>query len=58
MKRKIADEKRVNIGLKEKVHSQAKIISTLKKIPLNKFLEQAIEEAVEKNKKLLEDLFK
>ena len=52
------DEKRVNIALKEKIHSQAKIISTIKKIPLNKFLEQAIEEAVEKNKKLLEDLFK
>ena len=51
-------EKRVNIGLKEKVHAQAKIISTLKKIPLNKFLEIAIEDAVEKDKHLLEDLLK
>ncbi|MBS3131119.1 hypothetical protein J4212_01685 [Candidatus Woesearchaeota archaeon] len=51
-------EKKVNIGLKEKVHAQAKIISTLKKIPMNKFLEQAIEAAVEKEKKLLEELLK
>ena len=51
-------EKRVNIGLKEKIHAQAKIISTLKKIPLNKFLEKAIEEAVEKDKNLIKDLLK
>ena len=51
-------EKRVNIGLKEKVHAQAKIISTLKKIPLNKFLEKAIEDAVEKNKDMIKDIFK
>ena len=50
--------KRVNIGLKEKIHAQAKIISTLKKIPLNKFLEQAIEDAVKKDKHLLEDILK
>jgi predicted HicB family RNase H-like nuclease len=52
------DEKRVNIALKEKVHAQAKIISTLRKIPLNKFLEEAIEEAVKKDKHLLEELLK
>ena len=51
-------EKRVNIGLKEKVHAQAKIIATIKKIPLNKFLEEAIEKAVQENRKLLEDLLK
>ena len=51
-------EKRVNIGLKEKVHAQAKIISTLKKIPLNKYLEQAIEAAIEKDKHLLEEFLK
>ncbi len=49
-------EKRVNIGLKEKIHAQAKVIATLKKIPLNKFLEQAIEKFVEENKHLLKDL--
>ena len=47
-----SDEKRVNIGLTEKTHSQAKIISTLKKIPLSRYLKQAIEEAVEKDKQL------
>ena len=52
------ESKRVNIGLKEKVHAQAKIISTLKKIPLNQYLEKAIEEAVEKDKHLIKDLLK
>ena len=50
--------KKVNIGLKERVHAQAKIISTLKKIPLGQFLEKAIEEYVEKEKHVLEDLLK
>ena len=54
----IPQEKRVNIALKDKIHSQAKIISTLKKIPLNKFLEQAIEDAVAKDKHMLEDILK
>ncbi|MBI4176360.1 MAG: hypothetical protein HY518_04085 [Candidatus Aenigmarchaeota archaeon] len=48
--------KRVNIGLKEEVHTQAKVISTLKKIPLGKYLEAAIEEAVRKDKKVLEEM--
>jgi predicted HicB family RNase H-like nuclease len=50
--------KRVNIGLKEKIHTQAKIISALKKIPLGKYFEKAIEDAVEKDKKLLEEILK
>ena len=50
--------KRVNIGLKDKVHAHAKIISTLKKIPLGKYLEKAIEDAVEKDKGILEELLK
>ena len=50
--------KRVNIGLKEKVHTQAKVISALKKMPLSKYLEKAIEDAIEKDKKILEDLVK
>lgn len=50
--------KKVNIGLKDKIHAQAKIISTLKHIPLGKFLEKAIEDAVEKNKYVLEELLK
>lgn len=51
-------EKKVNIPLKEKIHAQAKIISTLKKIPMAKFFEKAIEEAVEKEKEILKELLK
>lgn len=50
--------KKVNIGLKEKVHAQAKIIATIKKIPLGKFLEKAIEDAVEKEKHILKEILK
>lgn len=50
--------KKVNIGLKDKIHAQAKVISTLKKIPMAKFLEEAIEKAVEKEKHVLEELIK
>ena len=48
--------KRVNIELRDKVHAQAKIISTLKKVPLGKFLEKAIEDAVSKEKSILKEL--
>ena len=51
-------KKRVNIGLKDRVHTQAKIISTLKKIPLGKFLEKAVDEYVQKEKHVLEELLK
>jgi len=50
--------KKVNIGLKEKIHAQAKIISTLKNIPLGKFLEKAIEESVKKERYILQDILK
>lgn len=50
--------KRVNIGLPDKIHTQAKIIATLKKIPLGEFFEKAIEDAVKKDKKILEELVK
>lgn len=50
--------KRVNIPLKDKVHAQAKIISTLKKEALAKFLERVIEEAVKKEKHIIEELLK
>ena len=50
--------KRVNIGLKDKVHTQAKVISVLKGIPMGKYLEDAIEEAIRKDKKLLEEISK
>ena len=51
-------KKRVNIGLDEKTHTQAKIIATIKKIPLGEFFEKAIKEAVEKDKTILEELLK
>ena len=51
-------KKRVNIGLKDKVHTQAKIIATLKKIPLGEYFEKAIEDAIKKDKKVLEELLK
>jgi len=51
-------KKRVNIGIEERVHTQAKIISTLKKIPLGEYLEKAIEEAIKKDKKIMEELLK
>jgi len=50
--------KRVNIGLSEKAHTQAKIISTIQKIPLGKYLEEAVEEKIRRDKKILEDLIK
>ena len=48
--------KRVNIGLSDKVHTQAKVISTIQKIPLGKYLEEAIIEKIKKDKKILEEL--
>lgn len=50
--------KRVNIELKENVHTQAKILAALKKEALSEYLARAIEAAVKKDKKLLEELFK
>lgn len=48
--------KRVNIGLKEDVHTQAKLLAVLKQVPLGKYLEKAIEDAVKKDKKMLEEV--
>jgi hypothetical protein len=43
--------KRVNIGLKDEIHKQAKIISILNDVKLGKYLEGIIEKAVEKDLK-------
>ena len=51
-------KKRVNIGLTDKAHTQAKVLATLKKMPLGEFFEKAIEDAIKKDKKLLEELLK
>lgn len=45
--------KRVNIDLRKEVHSQAKIISILKNISLNKYLEDCIEKALQDDEALL-----
>ncbi|MEK6939947.1 MAG: hypothetical protein AABX31_04420 [Nanoarchaeota archaeon] len=45
--------KRVNIDLRKELHSQAKIISILKNISLNKYLEDCIEKALQDDVVLL-----
>jgi hypothetical protein len=45
--------KKVNIGLKEETHAQAKIISVLKKTTLQDYLQEAIETSVKKDRALL-----
>ena len=43
----------MNIDLRKEIHSQAKIISILKNISLNKYLENCIEKALQKDEALL-----
>ena len=50
--------KRVNIQLKPEIHTKAKLIAVLTGTALGKYLEKAIEEAVKKDKKLLEEAVK
>lgn len=45
--------KRVNIDLRKEIHSQAKIISILKNVSLNKYLEDCIEKALQDDEALL-----
>ncbi|MEM0231260.1 MAG: hypothetical protein QXW00_00570 [Candidatus Woesearchaeota archaeon] len=45
--------KKVNIGLSDEIHAQAKIISVLKKITLQEYLQDAIESAVKKDRAIL-----
>jgi hypothetical protein len=54
----MAKEKRVNIGISEDIHTHAKVISVLKNIPLGKYFEKAIEEAVKRDKNLLKQIGK
>ena len=46
-------EKRVNIWLEEEAHKQAKVISVIKNVKLGKYLEEAIEKAVEHDEGLI-----
>ena len=45
--------KRVNIDLRKEIHSQAKIVSILKNISLNKYLEDCIEKVLQEDEDLL-----
>ena len=48
--------KRVNIALKDSVHTKAKVIAVLKGLTLNEYLEKAIEKALQKEKKGLDKI--
>ena len=48
--------KRVNIGLKDELHSQVKILSVLKRVPLGKYLESCIEKGMKEDKALLDKI--
>ncbi|MEK6852543.1 MAG: hypothetical protein AABX59_01560 [Nanoarchaeota archaeon] len=48
--------RKVNIPLSEEVHTKAKIISALKRVTLSEYFQKAVEEAVKKDKKILEGL--
>lgn len=43
----------MNIDLRKEIHSQAKIISILKNISLNKYLEDCIEKTLQEDEALL-----
>jgi hypothetical protein len=49
-------EKRVNIGLSEHCHTQAKLLAVLTKVNLEEYLQKAIEDAVKRDRKLLEEV--
>lgn len=50
--------KRVNIQLSDKLHTRAKIIAVLKGITLNDYLAAIVEEAIQRDKKILEKISK
>ena len=49
-------KKRVNIALDEDLHIKAKVIAVLKNITLNDYIEKALEEAVKKDKPVLDKI--
>lgn len=49
-------QKRVNIELRDDTHTKAKLIAVLTGVALGKYFEKAIEDAVKKDKKLLEEV--
>lgn len=50
--------KRVNIKLDDDTHTKAKVISVLKDITLNEYFEQAIKDAVDRDKGILNKMKK
>ena len=50
--------KRVNIKLSDEAHTKAKIIAVLKDTTLNDYLEQAIQDALGKDKHILQKIKK
>jgi predicted HicB family RNase H-like nuclease len=48
--------KRINIEISEDLHTNAKVIAVLKDITMQQFLVEAITEAVDKDKRLLDKL--
>ena len=49
-------KKRVNIALDEDLHTKAKVIAVLKNITLNDYIEKASEDAVKKDKPVLDKI--
>jgi hypothetical protein len=50
-----AGGKRVNIGLDERIHTQAKLLAVLTRQNLEEYLCKAVEDAVKRDRKLLEE---
>ena len=50
--------KRVNVQVPDEMHTRAKVIAVLKGITLNEYLEAAINQAVERDKAVLEQFKK
>jgi predicted HicB family RNase H-like nuclease len=49
-------KKRVNIALDDDLHTKAKVIAVLSNITLNDYIEKALEDAVKKDKPILDKL--
>lgn len=49
-------KKKVNISLDEDLHTKAKVIAVLKNITLNDYIEKALDEAVKKDKSILDKI--
>lgn len=49
-------KKRVNIALDEDLHTKAKVIAVLSNITLNDYIEKALEEAVKKDRHILDKI--